>query len=65
MKIVDSLNKIFNFPIDLFFTDKDMREKMMLAKEGTMFLIGENIYKSKEGNDECELTWAKIIKTKS
>lgn len=56
-------DKVFGFPIKTF-TDKNMRKKMMEAQEGTMFLIGENRYKFPEGEDQIELVWARIIKTR-
>lgn len=46
------------------FNPDTLLEDMLKAKEGTLFLLGENRIKNHEGDDTVEFTFARIIKTK-
>lgn len=56
--------ELFNFPIKMFVDDDNLQKLMMESDDQTLFLIGKNINVHFEGDDEVELVWAKIFKTK-
>lgn len=55
---------MFSFPMKTFDPDNLLNE-LLSAKEGTMFLLGENSVQHEEGDNTIELVWVKVIRTKS
>lgn len=55
--------KLYNLPIKTFDPD-NLVEEMKNAKNGTMFVIGENRIEHHEGEDTVELVIATISRVK-
>jgi hypothetical protein len=57
------MSKLFNFPIKTFTPD-NLMEEMLNAKDGEVFIIGEQTLINPEGRDTIEITMVQIRKIK-
>lgn len=51
--------KLFNFPVKTF-DPNNLLEEMMESSEGTVFVLGQKVIKTHEGDDSVESVMAQI-----